>query len=88
MSLPLFIILVQGDIWIDGIYIRHITDGKAKPRGGKTSIQQNMWMTRSTFQSSGMGEEPCDDCENWPDVGLLVLGNLYAQGTTRLPTTS
>ena len=77
---------LQGDVWIDGVYIRQITEGKTKALGGTTTIQKSMWMTNCTFQSSGKGEVPCDDCENWPDSGILVLGQLYAQGTLSVST--
>lgn len=80
------ILNLQGDVWIDGVYIRQITEGKIKALGGTTTIQKNMWMTNCTFQSSGKGAVPCEDCENWPDAGILVLGQLYAQGTVSVST--
>ena len=71
-------LMVSGDIWLDGVYIR-----QAPGIGGAVHVGSRLWSTHSTFDWSSPGDH-CDACVEGSEAGLHVEGALYAEGVAHL----
>lgn len=64
----------QGDLWLDGLYVRQKTEDKSYSSLISVGGQGSLWMTAVTLQGDGNSIANCHQC------ALDVTSQLFAEG--------